>query len=79
MKVVSYSYIMGGHLQHLYVDVGFDRSLFPQKIKSIIGSRSGTTSSMSVIKSFGPKGMAWFMKNGYLDPCRFLKESECVL
>lgn len=76
MKVVSYSYILDGHQQHLYVDGELDSSQFPLRIKAIISGRSGTVCKESVINGFGVKSVEQFREQGYLAPCRFVTEAE---
>ena len=82
MKVMSYSYMLGGrcpYLQHLYVDGDLDSSLFPERIRAIIDGRTGTVCRESVIRGFGVKAMELFREQGYLDPCYFMDESEGFL
>ncbi len=70
-------YEVGGRPQYLYVDEAFDRSQFPEWIKTIIatGKQVGRRKPCEV--GLQSKDKERFKKNGYLELCRMEKESVC--
>ncbi len=67
MKVMSYSYMSDGHLQHLFVDEDLDRTLLPTRIKDIVDTRTGIACGESVIAKFGITAKEKFHEEGYLE------------
>ena len=78
MKVVVYSYLLDGHLQHLYVDEDIDRTLLPPHIKGIIDARTGIACSESAIAKFGINAVEKFREEGYLEQNLYFKEFGVV-
>ena len=73
MKVVVYSYLLDGHIQHLYVAEDIDRTLLPPHIKGIIDARTGIACSESAIAKLGVNALEKFREEGYLEQNLYFK------
>ena len=71
---VVYMYEVGCRPQYLYVDEAFDRSQFPEWIKTIIttGEKIGRRKTSEV--RLAPKDKEHFKKNGYIELCHIENE-----